>query len=1415
MILDIRTIIIILGITHLMQVLVFYHQFKVNKAFKGIGWWLLWSAAESIGFGAMVLRNIPSLLNTVIVIQNVMIVGGAIFIYFGVRRFCNKTLNLKLIIPVFSLFLIGLLYYLFVQNNIQIRSIIISSVLAIIAFITAYSLYTDTSKSNKTAANFNAMIFLVHGSIFLIRALMAIVGNGIWNIFEPNLFNILAYFDALIVSLLWTFGFIIMLNQRLNAGMFEAKEDLRLIFNTSPDAAVISRLEDGLIVDVNEGYSTILGYNRREVIGKTAEEMNIWKNSEDRNNFVNLIKKQGYCENYEANIVLKNGDHITALISAKRISLQGIPHIISITRNITERKSMELELKESELRFRLLFENMEEGVAIHEMIYNDKGIAIDYRILIMNNAFSKHTNIPVEKALGALATELYQVKPAPYLEIYNKVVVSGNSFHFETNFDPLNKYFDISVIYTKPGHFATLFKDITSRKQKEAEINGLLQSSENSRKNLLSILEDQMMAQESLSISEARYKSLLTNLEAGIIVHAPDTSIIMSNQRASQLLGLSSDQMKGKLAIDPDWMFVTENKVPFQPDEYPVNQVIKKREPIRNYILGVIRPANKDLVWLTVSGFPVFDNDGEITEILISFIEITARIKAEEKLRESEKTFSEMFQKSPVTILLSIPFEGTVLDVNEAFLNEMGYSRDEVMGHTTLELGLFEDPVERQVLVDILKEKGHVYGFECRFRTKNGRIMTGLLSIVFIKIRGAICQLSTVIDINDRKLIEEELVNTNIFLRTLINAIPTPVYYKNEECIYTGVNKAFEDFFGKSADQIKGKTVFDIMPIEIAQNYHNKDLELFTQSGSQIYEGKVISVNSQIHDVVFHKAAIHDSSGKIQGLIGVVLDITERKLSEINLLKSEERYRSTLDNMMEGCQIIDFDFKYIYLNQAAVNHAKMDKELLLNQSMLEVYPQIADTELYRMVKSSMENKKSYYLENEFIYNNGQKAWFELSIQPVNEGVFILSIDITNRKQTELALQKNTERLQTLHIIDKAILLAIESPEEIIKTAIQYTYKLLNCKHASVDIFDIGKLEVKKYTEDKNLNNVKVVIRKLPEKALEKIEILGKGTMETVEDVAKSNSFIDISSIHQIKGIQSFMNVPLLSAQRLYGFLSIGWDYPKKFTAEEIEVSGEMASQLTIAIEQASLLNETKNYAVRLEKRVRDRTKQLVIANKELESFAYSVSHDLRAPLRHIDGFAQMLKNELQTESEDILHFLDIISSSSTKMGTMIDSLLNFSRLGRKALQKTEVDLNNIISQIINQSKSDAINHKTEWKCDKLPIILADYQLMMHVFENLISNAIKFTSKKEIAQIEIGVLDKTENTCTIFVKDNGAGFDPLYADKLFGVFQRLHNTEEFEGIGIGLANVKQIIKKHGGNIWAEGKIDEGATIYITI
>lgn len=235
----------------------------------------------------------------------------------------------------------------------------------------------------------------------------------------------------------------------------------------------------------------------------------------------------------------------------------------------------------------------------------------------------------------------------------------------------------------------------------------------------------------------------------------------------------------------------------------------------------------------------------------------------------------------------------------------------------------------------------------------------------------------------------------------------------------------------------------------------------------------------------------------------------------------------------------------------------------------------------------------------------------------------------------------------------------------------------------------------------------------------------------------------------------------------------------------------------------------------LETRVRERTAELEAANKDLESFSYSVSHDLRAPLRHIGGFSQILleKYASQMPAEARL-LLERVAFSTNEMSQLVGDLLRLSRLGREPLSKRPVDIAALAREVITELEKDKGDRSVEVQIGALPVSAADYALLKQVFVNLLSNAFKFTRQKEKARIEIGFQEQNGER-VYFVRDNGAGFDMKYADKLFGVFQRLHRAQDFEGTGVGLTIVQRIVQRHGGRVWAESEPEKGATFYFSL
>jgi light-regulated signal transduction histidine kinase (bacteriophytochrome) len=256
--------------------------------------------------------------------------------------------------------------------------------------------------------------------------------------------------------------------------------------------------------------------------------------------------------------------------------------------------------------------------------------------------------------------------------------------------------------------------------------------------------------------------------------------------------------------------------------------------------------------------------------------------------------------------------------------------------------------------------------------------------------------------------------------------------------------------------------------------------------------------------------------------------------------------------------------------------------------------------------------------------------------------------------------------------------------------------------------------------------------------------------------------------------------------------------------------------ILVTVSDITARKQSEAQILDLNRQLEGKIEQISESNRELEAFSYSVSHDLRAPLRHIAGFAEKLRGHLGDGADErTRHYADVVVDSSQRMSSLIEDLLAYSRLGRHAMRLRGVDMQAMVNEVRIALTSAEEDRRITWRVAPLPVVIADENMIRLVWQNLIDNAMKYTGTRENAVIEIGAGEPTPLEYTFFVRDNGVGFDPAYGDKLFGVFQRLHKASEFAGTGIGLASVRRIISRHGGRTWAESEPGRGATFFFSL
>ncbi|MEO7600197.1 MAG: PAS domain S-box protein [Opitutus sp.] len=595
--------------------------------------------------------------------------------------------------------------------------------------------------------------------------------------------------------------------------------------------------------------------------------------------------------------------------------------------------------------------------------------------------------------------------------------------------------------------------------------------------------------------------------------------------------------------------------------------------------------------------------------------------------------------------IISKDLNGIITSWNTGAEKIFGYQESEMLGVSILKLIPEDRWAEERLILEKIVAGQRVEHFETERRAKDGRRIHLSVTVSPVRdSRGRIVGASKVArDVTDRKTAEEALKTSEELFAKVFRLSPDCVaLVRLSDRTVMEANAAICRLWGRTPEDVIGKPTRDY------STWLSKEERMAFMARLEA-DGECLDYRTTLR-LADGRLVRFDISSRLMTLHGercimsVMRDVTDREEAAAALRASELRLRSTLDQILEGCQIISRDWRYLYLNDLGAQHARREKPFMLGRTVMECYPGIELTPIFVTLRECMEQRTSKRILNEFSYEDGTKSWFELSIEPAPEGILVLSLDVTERRRAE-------------------------------------------------------------------------------------------------EKVLELNS--------------------------------------------------------------------------ELERRVVERTSQLEAANNELEAFSYSVSHDLRAPLRAMDGFSQAVIEDYSPNlPETGQRYLLTIRKAAQRMGVLIDDLLTFSRLSRLPLNRRKIDTLALAHLALSELGVSLTESGIELRFGDLPTCEGDPSLLQQVWVNLLSNAIKYSRKRPSAMIEIGSFRRSD-TDVFFVRDNGTGFDMRHADKLFGVFQRLHRTEDFEGTGVGLAIVQRVIHRHRGEVWAEAEENVGAVFYFTL
>jgi len=961
-----------------------------------------------------------------------------------------------------------------------------------------------------------------------------------------------------------------------------------------------------------------------------------------------------------------------------------------------KRKKTEFSLLESENLNKTLVNQLPQNIFI-------KDTSSTY--IICNESYAGNLNISPLNIVGKTDFDFFSIDLAEkYRKDDREVMQNGEIKDIEENYVSQGKE---SVIHT----IKVPYRDINNN------VIGII--------GIFEDITERKMAEQALQKSEQKFQLLTETAPVGIFRTDPTGKTLYVNPQWCSISGILFNE-----AIDDGWL----NAV--HPDDR--ERLIKKWNEdvqIKAISHSEYRFLLKDgsVVWVVGKSIPQLDKNGDIIGYIGTIIDISERKQAEIKLKESEERYRHLFDNNPVPMLIYDRNTYLLLSINEAFIKQYGYSKDEIL---SMHLQDLYPEKEKNAIVELAKElHGYAYAGEWHHLLKNGTIITIIATSHDILYTGKNARIAVITDITERKLAEEEIKKANRVYAVLSNINHAIVHVQDKITLYNEVCRI------------------------------------------AVQDGKFVMAWIGIVDENSTKVIPVASNGFTDGYLeNINIDLRDSKLS----------HGPTGQTVQSGFHTIANDI---------ANNPEMipwrDNALKLGYKSSASFPIIV---FGKTIGAFM-----IYSNESFFFNDVELKLFDEITVNISFAVEFIENEM-KRKQDELEIYRLNNHLQNLIEVVQNLTLA-RSMDEIMNSVMSAARNLTEADGVTFVLRDGDQCN---YLNEDAIGPLWKGQKFPLEKCISGWTMLNR-ELVIIEDIYEDTRIPH--EAYRTTFVKSLAMIPIRTKNPV-GAIGVYWATNHRPTDEQMIVIQTLADATAIAMENLSFYNE-------LDAKVKERTILLEATNNELEAFSYSVSHDLRAPLRHITGYIDLLNRRFPDAlPENGKHYLNNISKSAIQMGILIDDLLQFSRTGRQEIQMEKLNMNLLVQDVIKLIKFEIKEREINWVVSALPDVWGDNNLMKQVWINLLSNAAKFTRKKELPKIEIACVEE-ENEFIFYVRDNGAGFDMQYSQKLFGVFQRLHSADDYEGTGVGLANVQRIIARHGGRIWAKAEIEKGATFYFAL